>query len=50
MIDLVDFSRYPKPPPKAYSEANGNKIPVIHDRDVYMLKFHGHAKNNPRQI
>lgn len=45
-MELVDFSACPTTP-KAYSGANGSKISVIYDGDVYMLKFHGLAKNNP---
>ncbi len=38
-MDLVDFTNCPKVLGRAYNGANGKKIAVEHDDEVYMLKF-----------
>ncbi len=38
-MDLVDFTNYPKVLGRAYNGANGKKIAVEYEDEVYMLKF-----------
>ncbi len=43
---MVDFTNLPRRN-KTYGGANGNKISVIYDDQLYMLKFPGSARLNP---
>lgn len=42
---MIDFTRLPRRN-KSYAGANGNKIAVVYDGDIYMLKFPGAAPLN----
>lgn len=42
---MIDFTKY-KTKRKAYGGANGNKISIIYDNSVYMLKLPTHAIKN----
>lgn len=44
-MELIDFSQDQKRR-KSYAGANGSKISIIHDGELYMLKFPGEAKKN----
>ena len=43
---MVDFTNLPRRN-KTYGGANGNKVSVIYDDQLYMLKFPGSARLNP---
>ena len=45
-MKLLDFSSLPIRK-KSYGGANGNKISVIIDNELYMLKLPSHAPKNP---
>ena len=45
-MELIDFTHCEKRK-KGYQGANGNKISVIYNGELYMLKFPGLAKMNP---
>lgn len=45
-MDLIDFTSLPTRE-KAYTGANGSKIPVVYNGELYMLKFPAAAKKNP---
>jgi len=42
---MIDFTRLPKKN-KSYAGANGNKISVVYEDELYMLKFPSHARLN----
>lgn len=46
-MTLVDFTQDVKRR-KSYAGANGSKISIIHDGELYMLKFPGDAKKNEK--
>lgn len=43
---MIDFTNLPTRK-KAYGGANGNKLSVVYDGELYMLKFPIHALRNP---
>ncbi len=42
---MIDFSLLPRRK-KTYAGANGSKIAVVYENELYMLKFPGPARQN----
>lgn len=49
-MERPDFTNCRRIPGKAYNGANGKKIAVEYDGDVYMLKFPPSAENKPTEL
>lgn len=49
-MNKVDFTNCPRVLSRAYNGANGNKIAVLYNNDVYMLKFPPSAAKKPNEL
>lgn len=45
-MDIINFTDKEIMPTYLYSGANGKKIGIVHNKEIYMLKFPSTAKNN----